>query len=179
MNYLKVFRLILLSTAWFQWFWARHSPSIFPLIIWQEFLDIPYYAITKSVNYQVFISIALHHSFVACVYYSLYDTPFLIWHVISYMIHHTIKNYPYHIPYTKTVFAISWSTQYVIPSWYYQKHLGGVIESYATYLCYIIILVCYAMGICTLAVLLAQRLFSLTIFATWTRRGENFMQRIL
>ena len=173
-NYLKIFRFVFLIALWISVY--HNTPSLlswFTVYLYQEFLDIPYFVVFRSAQKHSVIGIIIHHSFVVLNYLCLFNTPFLMYHVYTYMFHHTIKNLPITLPHYKHVFPITWSSQLFIPTIYYVSHLDDVIKYSVSIANLALMYTIYISNILLLGVLFAKYRYSLSAFITYKNTKDN------
>ena len=128
-NIIKSAKLLFLCYCW--WCWS-YSLGLLPTLAWiylgLEYVDIPYTYFIKK-KHQACIGIAIHHSLMLTGYMFLRTTPHFAWpHILTFMVHHTLKNIPYDSIVLKTIFPISWTSQAIAPVVVYLKDTHQVVE---------------------------------------------------
>lgn len=183
-NHFKLIRFLFLIGLWIS-IWNNTNTSWlswFTVYLYQEFLDIPYYLVFRSAQKEIVIGIFIHHLFVLLNYYCLFKTPFLMYHLYTYMFHHTFKNIPITIPYYKYVTPITWSPQAIVPTIYYVMHLEDVIKYSISIMNLVLMYNIYVSNIFILIMRFASYRYSLSAFITYkqTKESEEFeMKKIL
>lgn len=170
-HYLKHVRLSILIYIWLSMFMFEANTNTFEKYLWLEFLDIPYYYLQDKLDKQQTVGIVLHHTFVIVIYYNLLYTPFYIWHVTTYMLHHTFMNIPIEIPYRKYIAPFTWSTQFIVPSIIYHRSFDMISHHWSSLLCYWMFIMCYASTMFYAYVLYMKWKYDVTAFVTW--RGKD------
>jgi hypothetical protein len=155
---------------------------MFPVLLWQEFLDIPYYWIKNKLTKEMAGGVIIHHLFVILMYNGLSQTPFLMWHVLSYLFHHTIVNIPVNIPGRKWIYGVTWSTQVILPSIFYHRDLCIMTQHWSSLVSYWIIMSLYISSVMRAVVFWFQWKYNMTAFITLKPPGSDDtpqMHRIL
>jgi hypothetical protein len=157
---------------------SAYTHTIFPIVLWQEFFDLPYFYLKYNMQTSKLINITLHHAFVIIMYSLLMSTPFINVHMLMYMLHHLVANLPLYIPYRKYILCISWSGQVIVPLVSYHRDLKTVVGNHTTVLCLWIMISCCAYAYLGLAAMWMKWRKQLCIYYSIQTKEGNFMQNI-
>ena len=183
----KCLRVSLLAYLWSQlaisWYYVQPiDVSLLQNYVYIEFLDIPYYYFVHNKSVYHLLGVFAHHVFVVINYSYLMQTQFIVPHMITYMFHHTYKNIP-KIQISPKIAVATWSTQVLIPTYFYIADFNVVLESNTSIIIkinFLIICFCYISSLCQMLYLYLRYKYQLSVLISYKLGNQdNFELRKL
>ena len=194
---IRLFRFILYATFFIDMITSISLYSIsnwFWVALAQEFIDIPYamYVKKPAYNMKQIVGISLHHIWVLWMYFMLRDTPYLLWHTLTYSLYHMCVNCPlwiytkslnvYQKPLHKIVTVGVWWLQVFIPSIIYTHDImndATAGEAWIIMLNYWIMIGLWWCGITMIVFSCVRKKYDYKIMISWkNNRGQYEMRNI-
>ena len=173
----KCLRISLLAYLWSQlaisWYYVQPiDVALLRNYVYIEFLDIPYYYFVHNTSVYHLLGILAHHVFVVINYSYLMQTQFILPHMITYMFHHTYKNIP-KIKVSLKNAIITWSTQFLIPTYYYIADFNVVLDSNTLIINFLIICFCYISSLCQMLYLYLRYKYQLSVLISYKSDDQD------